>query len=60
MSRGTPQRGIRIDPELWTAAQLIAESEGTTLSAVIRDALRSYVEGFAKRDGAATRPRKLN
>jgi len=40
----TPLRAVRVDPELWEKARTIAESEGTNLSAVIRDALRVYVQ----------------
>ncbi len=40
----TPLRAIRIDDELWEAAQVKAAKEGDNLSAIIRDALRQYIE----------------
>jgi len=39
----TPLRAIRIDDELWEAAQARAAAEGDNLSGVIRDALRQYI-----------------
>lgn len=40
----TPQRAVRIDDELWKAAQEKARREGRTVSDVIRDRLRRYVK----------------
>ena len=40
----TPQRAVRIDDELWKAAQEKARQEGRTVSDVIRDRLRRYVK----------------
>jgi len=40
----TPLRAIRVDDELWEAAQAKAGEEGENLSAVIRDALRTYIQ----------------
>ena len=48
MSRGTKQRGIRIDDALWTAAKQTAEEQGENLSAVIRVCLKDYVEKGTK------------
>lgn len=42
MSKGTPHRTIRIPDTLWTAAQLRAERDGTTLSEVVRNMLERY------------------
>lgn len=36
-------RMVRVEDELWEAAKRAASQEGTTVSAVMRDALRSYV-----------------
>jgi hypothetical protein len=47
--RGTRLRNIRIDDELWAAAQARAEAEGTTLSAVIRDRLVRYAAAPPKK-----------
>ena len=40
----TPLRAVRVDPELWESARAVAASNGDNLSAVIRDALRRYVD----------------
>jgi len=40
----TPLRAIRIDSELWEAAQATAAANGENLSAIIRDALRVYIQ----------------
>jgi hypothetical protein len=40
----TPLRSIRIANELWHAAQAKAKDNGTTVSAVIANALRAYVK----------------
>jgi len=42
MSR-TPLRAVRVDDALWEAAQAKAAEKGDNLSAVIRDALRQYI-----------------
>ncbi len=39
----TPHRTIRIDDALWNASQRKAQSEGRTISDVIRQALRKYI-----------------
>jgi len=44
MSKGTTRRSIRIEDELWEAAQEQADERGDHLSAVIRDALRTYIQ----------------
>lgn len=47
----TPLRAIRIDDELWEAAQAKAATGGEPLSAVIRDSLRAYLnEGTSNDD----------
>ncbi len=49
MSKGTKRRSIRIEDELWDAAQAIADGRGDNLSSIIRDALRQYLnEGETK------------
>ena len=40
----TPHRTIRVEDELWKAAQEKARAEGRTVSDVIRDRLRRYVK----------------
>ena len=40
----TPLRAVRIDGELWEAAQAKASERGESLSAIIRDALRVYIQ----------------
>ena len=40
----TPLRAIRIDDQLWEAAQTKAAEQGDNLSAIIRDALRVYIQ----------------
>ena len=42
MSR-PPLRAVRVDDALWEAAQAKAAEKGDNLSAVIRDALRQYI-----------------
>jgi len=39
----TPVRGIRVDEDLWRAAQAKAEAEGRTLTGVLVAYLRRYV-----------------
>ena len=41
---GTPLRAFRVPDDLWRIALEVAEREGTTLSEVIRSALRAYVD----------------
>ena len=40
----TPLRAIRVESELWEAAQAKAAKKGDNLSAIIRDALRTYTQ----------------
>jgi predicted DNA-binding protein len=40
-----PLRAIRVPDETWKLAQERAKAEGTTVSAVIREALELYGEG---------------
>lgn len=48
MSGGaTPLRAVRVEPELWEAARTKAAQQGDNLSAIIRDALRQYLEESA-------------
>jgi predicted transcriptional regulator len=45
VSKGpTPLRAVRVDPELWDKAQAVAAKQGDNLSAIIRDALRTYIQ----------------
>lgn len=44
----TPRRTVRVEEALWAAAQDAAESEGRTVSDVIRDALTRYVKRASK------------
>ena len=44
MPRRTPIRNLRVDDELWTAAQEIAAERGESVSDVLRAALRRYVK----------------
>jgi len=39
----TPLRAVRVDDALWEAAQAKAAEQGDNLSAVIRGALRQYI-----------------
>ena len=44
MSKGaTPLRAVRVDGPLWDRAQAVAKANGDNLSAIIRDALRKYI-----------------
>lgn len=38
-----PARPVRVEDELWARAKAKARNEGTTVSEVIREALRQYV-----------------
>ena len=40
----TPLRSIRIATDIWQQAQAKAKKQGTTVSAVIVEALRSYIK----------------
>lgn len=42
MSRGTLPRSVRIPDDVWQAALVKAREEGTTLTAVVVDALRKF------------------
>jgi uncharacterized protein GlcG (DUF336 family) len=42
MSRGTLPRSVRIPDDVWQAALAKAREEGTTLTAVVVDALRKF------------------
>jgi hypothetical protein len=42
--KGTPIRPVRVSDELWQKALAKARERGESLSDVIRDALRAYVE----------------
>lgn len=44
MSRGTPQRAVRIPDDLWYAALAVAAARGETLSDIIRDRLAGYLK----------------
>lgn len=43
-----PVRPVRVENDLWQAAKTTAANQGTTVSAVIREALRGYVAGGAQ------------
>lgn len=45
-SNSTPLRAVRIDTELWSAAQAAAKAEGTTVSQIIREALAAHVKAY--------------
>lgn len=45
MSLTTPRRAVRVSSEVWDAAGARAESEGRTVSDVVRVALRDYAAG---------------
>jgi len=47
-----PARAVRVEDELWAAAQTKAAETGTTVSAVIREALEWFVEDGSERFGA--------
>jgi hypothetical protein len=44
MSKGTPQRAVRIPDDLWYAALAVATVRGETLSDIIRERLAGYVK----------------
>lgn len=39
----TPQRSVRVPDDVWQAAKAKAESEGQTVSDVVRQALEDYL-----------------
>jgi antitoxin component of RelBE/YafQ-DinJ toxin-antitoxin module len=43
MSKGTARRTVRIDDQLWCAAAQKADSEGVTVSDILREALERYI-----------------
>lgn len=47
MSKGTPQKAIRVDPELWEAAKQLASRRDKTISDVIRRSLTEYLQKFS-------------
>lgn len=51
MSRGTRQRSVRVEDELWTAAKDVADENDDNLSDIIRAALKDYI---AANKGAGT------
>lgn len=44
MSRGTPQRGIRIEEDLWAEVKARADTEGINVSELVRQLLRGWLE----------------
>lgn len=48
MSKGTTRRTVRIEDELWEAAQEKAADRGDNLSDIIRERLRDYIESENK------------
>lgn len=44
MPRGTTLRNVRIDDDLWEAAQAKAEAEGRDVSKVVRELLGRWVK----------------
>ncbi len=44
VARGTMPRSMRIPTDLWDAAVARARAEGTTVTAVVKLALREYVK----------------
>lgn len=44
MPRGTTLRNIRVDDDLWQAAQAKAEAEGRSVSEVVRELLARWVK----------------
>ena len=45
MPRGTMPRSVRVPTELWEAAVERAKEQGTTVTAVVVEALRRFVAG---------------
>jgi hypothetical protein len=48
----TPNRAIRVDTDLWRAAQAKAASEGKTVTGVIVAYLKRYVAAPVRKDRA--------
>src|SRR5699024_4978958 len=48
MTTPMPLRAVRVDEETWTAAKVKAETERTTVSEVVRVALRDYAAEAVK------------
>lgn len=44
-----PTRQVRVEDELWEAAKRVAAKRGTTVSEVIRGALREFVDNYPVR-----------
>lgn len=44
MSRGTKQRGIRIDDDLWTQFQAATKAAGLNASETIRQLVREWLD----------------
>lgn len=44
MSKGTTHRSVRVEDELWETARALAAQNDETMSDIIRDALRRYIE----------------
>lgn len=40
----TPLRSLRVPDDLWQAAVMRADEQGTTVTAVLLDALRAFVK----------------
>lgn len=49
-SRGTTHRTLRVEDELWEQAKEVAKANHESLSDVLRDALRAYVERGTSND----------
>lgn len=45
-TKGTTRRAVRIDADLWTAAQSVAADRNETLSDIIRAALTAYIQNW--------------
>lgn len=45
----TPKRGIRVDDDLWEAVRKATLEDETTISDVVRDALRDYLAKRSKK-----------
>ena len=51
MSRGTTHRAIRIDAELWAAVKAQAAAEGITVSDLVRQLLRGWLDNHDDNKG---------
>lgn len=47
----TPARQVRVPDRLWVPASELARANQTTVSAIIRDALSTYLREWAELDG---------